>query len=94
MDLKNHQAIALVHRGKQHTHIYIYADRISLKGEVYKDSFIGKRSQIAADNIAQQLGLTRVREVQQEKPGAPITTYCGQIPSEIKRLYQSRKFRI
>ncbi|WP_026913682.1 relaxase/mobilization nuclease domain-containing protein [Christiangramia portivictoriae] len=67
MNLQNHQAIGFVHKDKQHTHIHIYANRISLKGEVYKDSFIGKRGQIAADNVAKQLGLTRVREVQQEK---------------------------
>ncbi|MCP9199251.1 relaxase/mobilization nuclease domain-containing protein [Gramella sp. GC03-9] len=67
MDLKNHQAIGFVHKDKEHTHIHIYANRISLKGEVYKDNFIGKRSQIAADNVAKQLGLTRVREVQHEK---------------------------
>ena len=67
MNLQNHQAIGFVHKDKQHTHIHIYANRISLKGEVYKDNFIGKRSQIAADNVAKQIGLTRVREVQQEK---------------------------
>jgi hypothetical protein len=67
MDLKNHQAIGFVHKDKEHTHIHIYANRISLKGEVYKDNFIGKRSQIAADNVAKQLSLTRVREVQHQK---------------------------
>ena len=67
MNLKNHQAIGFVHKDKEHTHIHIYANRISLNGEVYKDSFIGKRSQIAADNVAKQLGLTRVREVQQQR---------------------------
>ncbi|UJH90553.1 relaxase/mobilization nuclease domain-containing protein [Antarcticibacterium sp. 1MA-6-2] len=67
MKLTNHQAIAFVHRDKQHTHIHIYVNRISLTGEVYKDNFIGKRSQLAADKVAKELGLTRVREVQKEK---------------------------
>ncbi|WP_423818011.1 relaxase/mobilization nuclease domain-containing protein [Salinimicrobium sp. TIG7-5_MAKvit] len=67
MNLKNHQAIGFVHRDKEHIHIHIYANRISLSGEVYKDNFIGKRSQMAADNVAKQLGFTRVKEVQQEK---------------------------
>ncbi|AVR44584.1 mobilization protein [Christiangramia fulva] len=67
MKLQNHQAIGFVHKDKQHTHIHIYANRISLTGQTYRDNFIGKRSQIAADNVAKQLGLTRVREVQQEK---------------------------
>ncbi|WP_423820183.1 relaxase/mobilization nuclease domain-containing protein [Salinimicrobium sp. TIG7-5_MAKvit] len=67
MNLQNHQAIGFVHRDKNHTHIHIYANRVSLTGEVYKDSFIGKRSQIAADSIARELGLKRVREVQQAR---------------------------
>ncbi|WP_300434322.1 relaxase/mobilization nuclease domain-containing protein [Christiangramia sp.] len=67
MNLQNHQAIGFVHKDKEHTHIHIYANRISLNGETYKDSFIGKRSQIAADNVAKQLGLTRVKEIQQQK---------------------------
>ncbi|NJY62104.1 relaxase/mobilization nuclease domain-containing protein [Salinimicrobium sp. CDJ15-81-2] len=67
MNLKNHQAISFVHRDKEHTHIHIYVNRISMTGETYKDNFIGKRSQIAADNVARYIGLTRVREVQQDK---------------------------
>lgn len=67
MNLKNHQAISFVHRDKEHTHIHIYVNRISMTGETYKDNFIGKRSQISADNVAREMGLTRVREVQQEK---------------------------
>jgi hypothetical protein len=67
MNLRNHQAISFVHRDKDHTHIHIYVNRISMTGETYKDNFIGKRSQIAADNVARQMGLTRVREVQQDR---------------------------
>lgn len=67
MNLKNHQAISFVHRDKEHTHIHIYVNRISMTGETYKDNFIGKRSQIAADNVAREMGLTRVREVQQDR---------------------------
>ncbi len=67
MNLQNHQAIGFVHRNKEHTHVHIYANRISLSGEVYKDSFIGKRSQLAADHVARELGLTRVQEIQKER---------------------------
>jgi len=67
MNLQNHQAIGFVHRDKAHTHIHIYANRIGFDGKAYNDSFIGKRSQIAADNVAKELGLKRVRDVQQEK---------------------------
>jgi len=67
MDLKNRQAIAFVHRDKAHTHVHVYVNRIGFDGKAYNDSFIGKRSQIAADNVAKELGLTRVRDVQNEK---------------------------
>ena len=67
MELKNRQAIAFVHRDKAHTHVHVYVNRIGFDGKAYNDSFIGKRSQIAADNVAKELGLTRVRDVQQEK---------------------------
>ena len=67
MELKNRQAIAFVHRDKAHTHVHVYVNRIGFDGKAYNDNFIGKRSQIAADNVAKELGLTRVRDVQQEK---------------------------
>jgi len=67
MNLQNHQAIGFVHRDKAHTHIHIYANRIGFDGKAYNDSFIGKRSQISADNVAKELGLKRVRDVQLEK---------------------------
>lgn len=83
MKLTNHQAIAFVHRDKQHTHIHIYANRISLTGEVYKDNFIGKRSQLAADKVAKELGLTRVREVQRER----LLEFYG-IRQEIRKIHE------
>ncbi len=67
LNLQNHQSIGFVHRDKAHTHIHIYANRIGFDGKAYNDSFIGKRSQIAADNVAKELGLKRVRDVQLEK---------------------------
>ena len=67
MNLQNNQSIGFVHRDKEHTHVHIYTNRIGFDGKAYNDSFIGKRSQLAADNVAKDLGLTRVREVQQEK---------------------------
>ncbi|MBZ9632578.1 relaxase/mobilization nuclease domain-containing protein [Salegentibacter sp. LM13S] len=67
MNLQNNQSIGFVHRDKAHTHVHIYTNRIGFDGKVYNDSFIGKRSQIAADNVAKELGFKRVREVQQER---------------------------
>jgi hypothetical protein len=42
-------------------------NRIDFNGTAYNDSFIGKKSQQAAENVAKDMGLTTVREVQQEK---------------------------
>ena len=67
MHLKEQQAIAFVHRDRAHTHVHLYANRIGFDGRAYNDSFIGKRSQLAAENVAKEMGLTTVREVQLEK---------------------------
>ncbi len=67
MKLQNHQAIAFVHRDKAHKHIHLYVNRIDFKGVAYNDSFIGKRSQLAAEQVSKSMGLTTVKEVQLEK---------------------------
>ena len=67
MQLKERQAIAFVHRDKAHIHVHLYVNRIGFDGKAYNDSFIGKRSQLAAENVAKEMGLTTVKEVQLEK---------------------------
>jgi hypothetical protein len=67
MKLQERQAIAFVHRDKEHTHVHLYVNRIGFDGKAYNDSFIGKQSQFAAERVAKQMRLTTVREVQQEK---------------------------
>jgi len=67
MKIGERQAIAFVHRDKVHTHIHLYVNRIDFNGKAYKDNFIGKRSQQAAEQVAQSMDLTTVRTVQVEK---------------------------
>jgi hypothetical protein len=67
MELKERQAIAFVHQDKKHKHIHLYVNRIDFKGKAYKDNFIGKRSQFAAEKVARELHLTTVKQVQFEK---------------------------
>ena len=67
MNLGERQAIAFVHRDKQHLHIHLYVNRIDFNGTAYNDSFIGKRSQQAAEKVAEQTQLTTVRRLQIEK---------------------------
>ena len=83
MNLMNNQAIAFVHRDKLHVHIHLYVNRIGFDGKAYKDNFIGKRSQLAAQQVAKEMGLTTVKEVQQEKQNE-----LGQMRSEIKRIHE------
>lgn len=67
MKLGERQAIAFVHQDKEHKHIHLYVNRIDFKGVAYNDSFIGKRSQLAAEKVAKHMGLTTVKQVQFEK---------------------------
>jgi len=67
MKLGERQAIAFVHQDKEHKHIHLYVNRIDFKGVAYNDSFIGKRSQLAAEKVAERLHLTTVKQVQFEK---------------------------
>ncbi len=83
MKLQERQAIAFVHRDKSHLHIHLYVNRIGFDGKAYKDNFIGKRSQQAAEKVAQQMGLTTVREVQQERLNQ---IQC--VRQELKQIHQ------
>lgn len=88
MNLKNRQAIAFVHRDKAHTHVHLYVNRIGFDRKAYIDSFIGKRSQLAAENVAKEMGLTTVKEVQLEN-----SINLQPIRQEIKNRHQSDESR-
>ncbi|WP_340063950.1 relaxase/mobilization nuclease domain-containing protein [Ascidiimonas aurantiaca] len=82
MKLGKRQAIAFVHRDKQHAHIHLYVNRIDYQGRAYNDSYIGKRSQQSAEKVAEQLQLTTVRQVQMEKE-----FLLNDVRQEIKRRH-------
>ncbi len=82
MKLGERQAIAFVHQDKGHKHIHLYVNRIDFRGAAYNDSFIGKRSQLAAEKVAEKIGLTTVKQVQFEKE-----FNLREIRSEIKRRH-------
>ncbi len=67
LKLENHQAIAFVHNDKDHKHIHLYVNRIDFRGKAFNDSFIGKRSQKAAERVAERLNLKTVKQIQVEK---------------------------
>ncbi|GAA3560362.1 relaxase/mobilization nuclease domain-containing protein [Snuella lapsa] len=82
MKLQERQSIAFVHRDKEHTHIHLYVNRIDFNGQAYNDSFIGKRSQQAAERVAERMHLTTVKQVQFEKE-----FNLREIRAEIKRRH-------
>lgn len=90
MRLEERQAIAFVHRNLSHIHIHLYLNRINFQGKAYRDNYIGKRSQLAAENVAMQLGMTTVREVQQQK-----LDRAKDLRAEIKQIHEKvmRKMR-
>ncbi|MCL6266978.1 relaxase/mobilization nuclease domain-containing protein [Flagellimonas myxillae] len=83
MGLKERQAIAFVHRDKEHTHIHLYVNRIGFDGKAYKDSFIGKRSQLIAHKVAREMGLTTARDVQHQR-----LDKVRQLRNEIKQVHE------
>ncbi|PKA99666.1 relaxase/mobilization nuclease-like protein [Flavobacteriaceae bacterium MAR_2009_75] len=83
MRLQERQAIAFVHRNMSHVHIHLYVNRINFQGKAYKDNYIGKRSQLAAENVARQMGMTTVREVQQQK-----LDRVKDIRAEVKQIHE------
>jgi len=82
MKLGERQAIAFVHRDKDHTHVHLYVNRIDFKGVAFNDSFIGKKSQLAAEKVAEQMKLTTVKMRQMEQE-----FNLRDIRSEIKRRH-------
>lgn len=67
MKLQDNQAVGFLHLDKKHMHIHLYVNRIGLDGKAFKDNYIGKRAQRAAEKVALQMGLKTVREVQNKK---------------------------
>lgn len=56
-----------VHTEKEHKHVHIYTPRTDANGQTIKDSFIGKKAQNAADEVAQAHKLTRAGEIGKER---------------------------
>ena len=65
--LEDNQADAFVHQDKQHKHIHLYINRIGFDGKAYKDNFIGKRAQKAAERVALKLKLQTIRQIKEQK---------------------------
>lgn len=65
MELHNHQSITIKHTDRKHAHLHIYVNRINHLGKCYDDTYVSKRSQDIADEIAVERGLVRARKVKE-----------------------------
>ncbi|WP_196889054.1 relaxase/mobilization nuclease domain-containing protein [Aureivirga sp. CE67] len=70
LKLEKHQYISILHSDKKHKHVHIFVNRIDFKGKAYVDSFIGKKCQLEADNLAKEKGFVRSKEVPKLKKEA------------------------
>lgn len=67
LGLRNNQYIASVHNSTDTQHIHIIANRINSKGEALNDSYISKKAQTSAEQIAKHNGMRTAKEVSQTK---------------------------
>ena len=67
LGMEDHQAIAFSHHDRAHLHSHLYLNRINFRGKAYNDSFIGKKCQRIAKEIAEELNLTTVEKIQERK---------------------------
>lgn len=64
MLLKGHQTLGFIHNDRGHRHMHLVINRVSKKRNVlFDDSFVGKRSSKAADEIAIEMKLKRAKVI-------------------------------
>ena len=63
LGLKDHQWIATVHQSTDTQHIHVIANRIGGNGKALDDSFISKKAQSSAEQIAQGKGWKTAKEI-------------------------------
>lgn len=67
IDTKKQAYIMILHDEKAHKHIHIYANRIQENGKAINDTFIGKKAQAAAHEVAKERGLISAKEIMFER---------------------------
>lgn len=67
LDPKSNQFIAFVHTEKEHKHVHIILNRVKQDGTLIKDSFISKKAQFVAHEMALKHGLTSAKELKKVK---------------------------
>ena len=67
LDPKTNQFIAFVHTEKEHKHVHIILNRVKQDGTLIKDSFISKKAQFVAHEMALKHGFTSAKELKKVK---------------------------
>jgi hypothetical protein len=66
MNMQELQAIAFLHEDKEHKHLHLVINKVKEEDfKLFPDSYIGKKTQKAADNIAIDMKLVRAMEIRQ-----------------------------
>lgn len=61
------QYISFIHTEKEHKHLHIILNRVQDDGKLVKDSYIGKRMQHIAHNLALDMNLVSAKVIKEEK---------------------------
>ena len=85
MQLHHHQAIGFIHSDKNHKHLHLVINKVNNTTlKLYHDSFIGKKTQVVADQIAQEMNLVRAKVIMQGRSTDKIRAIeAGEIKSEV-----------
>jgi hypothetical protein len=66
MNMQELQAIAFLHEDKEHKHLHLVINKVKEEDfKLFHDSYIGKKTQKAADGIAMDIKLVRAMEIRQ-----------------------------
>ena len=68
INMQDLQAIGFLHADKEHRHLHLVINKVKEKDfKLVHDSYIGKKSQKAADDIAREMKLIRATEIRQAR---------------------------
>ena len=68
LQLGQHQAIGFIHSDKDHKHLHLVINKVNNRTlKLYHDSYIGKKTQVVADEIAQEMNLVRAKVIKQSR---------------------------
>lgn len=85
---KSNQFIAFVHDEKDHKHIHILLNRVKKDGTLINDSFISKKAQTAAHEVAKAHNLTSAKEIKEQNESKAKLAH-----TDIKKVIKSSHFK-